>query len=301
MRSVGGAVDGSAADPHRVVPGSGIIARLTLLVAGAMAFLAVFALALAFSAGALAQRWEVALAASATVVVSVGPERREAEVAAVMEVLATTPGIRTPRRLDLAETQALLAPWLGAELPVDTLPLPVLIAVETGRELDSAGLRLRLAAEAPTASYDDHARWREPLLAAAARMRLIAALALGLIGAATAAMIALAAQAALSANRQVIEVLRLVGARDRFIRRAFVRQFTWRSFAGASAGTGLGLLALVYLRPGADEAATAASAVSGLGFEGAGWLWPLVLPPLAAIVAYVATTLAAWRNLKGLG
>jgi hypothetical protein len=52
---------------------------------------------------------------------------------------------------------------------------------------------------------------------------------LGLIAGAMAALITLAAQAALSANAPVIRVLRLVGARDAYIARAFVRRFTVRA------------------------------------------------------------------------
>jgi cell division transport system permease protein len=51
-----------------------------------------------------------------------------------------------------------------------------------------------------------------------------------------AAMITLAANAALAANAQVIGVLRLVGARDTYIARAFVRRFTLRALTGAAAG-----------------------------------------------------------------
>ena len=38
----------------------------------------------------------------------------------------------------------------------------------------------------------------------------------------------------------------------------------------------------------------------GLGFTGAGWLWPLVIPLLAAAVGFVATQAAARRTLKEL-
>jgi cell division transport system permease protein len=117
-----------------------------------------------------------------------------------------------------------------------------------------------------------------------------------LIGAATAGMITLAAQAALAANGQVIRVLRLVGARDTFIARAFVRRFTLRGFAGAVAGTALGLLAIAAL----PEADPAGGFLTGLGFDGWHWLWPLVIPPLAAIVAFGATRAAALRMLRGI-
>jgi cell division transport system permease protein len=40
--------------------------------------------------------------------------------------------------------------------------------------------------------------------------------------------------------------------------------------------------------------------LTGLGFQGTAWFVPLVLPLLAAVVAFVATRFAALRKLKEL-
>lgn len=278
-----------------IVPPTGFTAWLTVFSAAAMAFLAVFALSLSLAAGRLADRWDAALDQSLTVRISAPDDKVETEVAATLAVLGQTPGVESARRLDPGERMALIAPWLGAELPLDTVPLPELIDVTEGGEgIDIEGLRLRLAAEAPNAVLDDHARWRRPLVEAAERLRGLGVVATLLIAGATAAMIALAAQASLSANRGVIEVLRLVGASDRFIAGAFVRRFTLRALVGASVGAALGALALALL-PGADETA---GFLSGLAFQGAGWLWVLVIPPIAALVALAATAGAARRVLR---
>jgi cell division transport system permease protein len=288
LRSEGRGVD-------RVVPPTGFTARLTLLTAAAMAFLAVFALALSLATGRLADRWADALARSATIRISAPADQIEAQAAAVLAVLETTPGIESFRILDDAEMKALLDPWFGPDLPVESLPLPKLIEiVETVAGADAEGLRLRLATEAPGAVLDDHTRWRRPLVEAAGRLRTLGLVSLVLIGAATAGMITLAAQAALAANGQVIRVLRLVGARDQFIARAFVRRFTLRGLWGALGGTALGMMAVAVL-PEADDAG---GFLTGLGFTGAHWLWPLIIPPLAALVAYLATRAAALRMLK---
>jgi cell division transport system permease protein len=288
-------VAGIAAGPDRIVPPTGLTARLTLFTSAAMAFLAVFALALSMAAGRMADRWDAALARTSTIRISAPPEQIEAQVRATLLVLTQTPGIAASRRLDDSERQALLAPWFGPDFPIDTLPVPELVEiVESGEGMDAEGLRLRLAAEAPGALLDDHTRWRRPLADAAERLRLLGLVAIALIAAATAAMIGLAAQASLSANRKVIEVLRLIGARDTFIARAFVRRFTLRAFAGAAVGVVFGVVAVMAL-PATDEAG---AFLTGLGFQGAGWLWPLAIPPLAAIVAFAATRLAAFRVLR---
>ena len=279
------------------MPPSGFTAQLTTFTAGAMAFLAVFALALSLASGRLAERWASALAGTATIRISAPPEQLDTQVAAVLALLATTPGIASARALDTAEQRALLEPWFGPDLPVDALPLPRLVELtEASPGYDGEGLRLRLAAEAPGAVLDDHTRWRRPMAQAAERLRLLGALSLLLIAGSMGAMITLAANAALSANLPVIRVLRLVGAKDAYIARAFVRRFTLRALTGAAIGTVLAMIGVALL-PRADEAG---AFLTGLGFQGLGWLLPLLLPPLAALVAFGATRYAAFRTLKGL-
>jgi cell division transport system permease protein len=281
----------------RLVPPTGFTARLTLFVAGAMAFLTVFALALSLATGRLADRWSDELARTSTLRISAPLDQRAEQTAAALRVLETTPGVATARALSEDEQRALLEPWFGPDLPVEALPIPQLIEViEDDTGYDAAGLRLRLSAEVPGAVLDDHTRWRRPLVNAADRLRLLGWVSIVLIGAATAAMITLAAQAALAANAQVIAVLRLVGATDAYIARAFVRRFTLRALAGAGVGTVAGMIAVLLL----PSAQTEAGFLTGLGFQGWHWVWPLAIPPLGALVAYAATRAAAQRTLREL-
>lgn len=279
---------------ERIVPPTGFTARLTSFTAAAMAFLTVFALALSLATGRLADRWSAELAKTSTVRISAPEAQLAAQSAAVLNILNTTSGIESARLMSEVEQRALLEPWFGSDLPLETLPIPSLIEVveqEVGPDMD--GLRLRLTAEAPGAVLDDHTRWRRPLAAAAARLRLLGMFSIVLILGATAAMITLAAQAALAANRQVIQVLRLIGARDNYIAKAFVRRFTVRATIGASVGMLAGMLCIFALPSAAQEGAF----LTGLGFRGWHWIIPLAIPPIAAFVAFWSTRFAATRSL----
>ena len=281
----------------RMVPPTGFTARLTLFAAGAMAFLTVFALALSLATGRLADRWSDELARASTLRISAPMDQRAAQTEAALRLLQTTPGVASARALDEAEQRALLEPWFGPDLPLETLPIPQLIEViESPEGFDATGLRLRLAAEVPGGVLDDHTRWRRPLVSAADRLRLLGWVSIALIGATTAAMITMAAQAALAANAQVIAVLRLVGARDVYIAGAFVRRFTLRSLIGSAIGTVLGMIAVLLL----PSAQVEAGFLTGLGFQGWHWIWPLVIPPLGGAVAFAATRHAAHRTLREL-
>ncbi|NNK77547.1 MAG: cell division protein FtsX [Litoreibacter sp.] len=279
----------------RAVPPSGFTAILTSFTAAAMAFLAVFILALSLATGRVAERWASELGLTSTIKISAPVGEMETQTRAVEEVLRTTSGIKSYRVMSDADQRALLAPWFGSDLPIDSLPIPRLVeVVETEEGYDVTGLRLRLQAEAPGAFLDDHTRWRRPLVSAAQSLRLVGWGALGLIVLSVAAMITLAAQSALAASSQVIRVMRLVGARDTYIARAFVRRFTLRTLIGALVGTVLGAVTLILLpQQNAPDAF-----LTGIRFDGWQWLWLLVLPPFSAIVAFLATRRAALGTLN---
>jgi cell division transport system permease protein len=281
----------------RVVPPSGFTAQLTIFAAGAMAFLAVFALALSLASGRLAARWGDELARTSTIRIVAPAGEQAAQTDAALRVLGTTAGVQSARALTDDEQQALLSPWFGTGIDLGSLPVPRLIeVVEDTTGFDTEGLRLRLAAEVPAAFLDDHTRWRAPLVQAANRLRLLGWIAILLIASAVGAMVTLAANAALAANSQVVAVLRLVGATDRYIAKAFIRRFTIRAFIGAEVGMVLGMLAVLLLPSASEDAGF----LTGLGFQGAGWLAPLLIPIMAGGVALIATRVASRKALEAL-
>ena len=281
----------------RIVPPNGFTVGLTLFSAAAMAFLAVFALAVALASGRLAQTWGDDLARSSTLRISVPEDQKYAQTEAALRILEQTGGIASARVLDEAEVQTLLEPWFGPDLPTDAMEIPNLIEIaETAEGYDAQGLRLRLEAEVPGAVLDDHARWRAPLVKAAGRLRTFGWFSIILISLTIAAIVTLAANAALAANAQIIAVLRLVGATDRYIATAFVRRFTLRSLIGAGVGTVVGLIAVMLMPSNAETGGF----LTGLGFRGWHWAVPLLIPFLAALVAFLATNAASQRVLRAL-
>ena len=281
--------------PDRIVPRATQPLGLVALLAALIAFGAVLALALAVAATRLAEGWQAELADAATLQVFAPEDEIEQQARAALAVLRETPGVRSVRMVDLSEQERLLEPWLGPDLPVESLPLPLLIEVEADRDvLDQAALLVRLQAEAPGAVYDDHAAWREPLVATAERLRSAALAAVGFAAVTLAAVLALAAQAAVSANGRVVEMLRLVGARDGFIARAFTRRVTLRAVAGAAAGTALAMGVLAML-----PAASGRSFFPvGIRLDGWHWLLPLLVPPAAALIAWGASRVTTRRRLR---
>ncbi len=56
----------------------------------------------------------------------------------------------------------------------------------------------------------------------------------------------------------------------------------------------VGMIAVLLLPRAAEEGGF----LTGLGFQGVHWFWPLAIPVLAAVVAFIATRLAAIRTLQ---
>ena len=239
--------------------------------------------------------WQGELADAATLQVFGPADAIEEQARAALDVLRTTPGVRSVRMVDLAEQERLLEPWLGPDIPIESLPLPLLIEIETDRDqLNQASLILRLQAEAPGAVFDDHAAWRQPLLATAERLRLFAAACVALMALALAAVLGLAAHAAVAFNGAVVETLRLVGARDRFIGATFTRPLMVNAMASSLAGTAAAM-ALLALLPKASEQGFF---LVGIGLVGWHWLLPPLVPLAAGVLAWVATGLATRQSLR---
>lgn len=270
-----------------ILPTSGWTVPLTTFTTAVMAFLAVLALSAAMAADRLADAWRADLAGVATVRVSAIDDNLEERVKTVLEVLRTTPGISRVRVLDDAEQKALITPWFGQAADLSALPTPRMIDVTIeGAGPDAESLQARLDLSVTGVVYDDHAAWRAPLAAAAGSLEWLALGTALLILLTTAAVVAFAARATLSANRQVVETIRLLGAEDTFIANAFVWRLVLRAVLGGFAGAVSGC-AVMLIFP------SAGSAESGLGLSlspGAlGWVLLLVGVPMAcSLFAFLA-------------
>ena len=270
------------------------------LVIGVMAFLAALAAGGVLIAERSAASWEAGL--SGRLAVQILPEGQappESEVNAALAVLRSTPGVVFASPLSDADNLALVEPWLGRDAVVAALPFPRLIDVTLapGESLDVTMLNERLKAVAPHAVLDDHGRWIDRLRSMANSVVLSAIFILALIAIGTAATVAFATRAGLAAHREIVQLLHLMGAQDRFIAHAFEWHYFVASFLASAAGAGLGALAFV-----------GAGGLDQVGLGGVSFLPPLVLPlrelawlgliPIvAALIAWATTRISVMAAL----
>jgi cell division transport system permease protein len=265
------------------------------LVIGVMAFLAALALGAVLIAERTAQSWEAGLAGRITVqILPQGAAAPEQEVNAALALLHNTKGVVYAAPLSDAANLALIEPFLGRDPVVAALPFPRLIDVELapGATLDLAGLTDRLKTVAPHSVLDDHGRWIARLRSTANTVVLAALAVLALIAIGTAATVAFATRAGLATHHEIVELLHLMGAQDRFIARAF----EWHYFlaaaiasAGGAAFAGLSFLAA----GGLDQFGLAAvSFLPPLDLALAEFPWLLLVPAAASAIAWATARIS---------
>jgi len=273
-------------------------------VVAVMVFLATLALAAALAVGAAASRWQHDLSGSATVQIAAieargGSGNLDARVAAALDLLRRTPGIRRADPITPEAAAALLAPWLGDVATLGDLPMPRLIDVSFDmHQVDTAELGRALAAAVPGASFDDHRRWVEGLALLARWVILVATFIVILVGGVATLSVIFAVRSGLAVHREVIEVLHLIGARDAYIANNFARHAWWTGLRGGAIGSALALASLVGLAWIGSDAAP--GMLPGLRLEGIDWLVLALLTPLAAILAAAtarSTVLSALARL----
>ncbi|MBH62402.1 MAG: cell division protein [Alphaproteobacteria bacterium] len=194
---------------------------------GLMVYLAGLALSATMVLEQVIDRWSAGLKRSITIVVDPsvdgGDAETDARIEAALSVILTTPGVLSATPLAPDEVAHLIEPWLGKDLLSLDLPIPRLIDVtlEPNSAIDLAALTRQLETAVPGTQIDDHKIWLEKVLRLARTSELIAIFVVLLIAVAAGATVMFATRTGLAVQRDVIEILYLIGARDTYIARQF--------------------------------------------------------------------------------
>ena len=233
--------DGAPRRQTPLLPEAGAAGTPLMVVLAVLAFIASVALAGYFMVSRATAAWTGDLSGTITVQVrgAAAPDIAvEADV--VEELLRSMPGVTSVARMSREETEDLLEPWIGRNNLGADIPVPVNITAEITPALrrDIGRLRTLIEDAAPLAALDDHGKWNDRLVGAAGRVKSLAFIAFMLIMAATASVIIFAARAGLAANRDIVEVMHLVGATDQFIADQVQRRYFNLGLRGGAIGAG---------------------------------------------------------------
>jgi cell division transport system permease protein len=269
-----------------------------IFVVAVLCFLACLTAIAALGADRAARGWQTQLVGSATVLVRPKPgETADAAAARATEAVAGAKGVVQASALEKEKANALLKPWLGDEDLLADLPVPRLVAVELDPKAPAtaASLRQVLAAAGVDATVDDHAMWLRDIVKAAQMARLIAFGVFALLFAATAGVIVYATRAALESRREIVQILHLSGAEDRFVANLFMIRF---GRMAAIAGVGAFAAAIVADLIRATGGGHGLTPVLPVAWADLLWLVPC--PLIAAAIAGIAAHLVALRLILKL-
>lgn len=234
----------------QIVPSASIAGNALTVVIAIMSFLACLTLGSVYMVNQSAQAWVNDIASEITVELNpVNAADIEKKMTLVSLFLAKQKGITRVTPLTAEHSAKLLEPWLGQSEALSALPIPRLIAVEINRSNppDIAVIKEALSQNFEGVTLDDHRRWQAQIRTLTRTAALGGLAVLGLVAAATIAVIVSATRSAMASNREIIEVLYFVGANERFISREFERHFLGLGVRAALVGAVAAAIAFLLL------------------------------------------------------
>ncbi|MEL8054824.1 MAG: cell division protein FtsX [Pseudomonadota bacterium] len=267
-------------------------------VVGALCFLAALAALVSRGTYTAAEAWSAQVEGEITVILEDADRRSADALAGQIEGLA---GVVEARVLTREELETLLEPSFGPGGMPEGLPLPLLIAVLSDPETDVSDEITALAATAGLdAEVSAHSGYARDVRRALSVLRLVALGAVALLAATAIAVIAFATHAALLARRDIVDVLHLSGAEDKFIAGLFERRFWVLALKAGAVGALLALMvtALIVFSGGA-QGETAAQLLPQLSLDFVDLIILTLTPVLAGLSSRMAAHITVMQSLKG--
>ena len=267
-------------------------------VVGALCFLAALAALTTRGTYKAAEAWGAQIEGDITVVMR-DTDRRTAEQAA--DRVTELASVFEARILTRDEVEALLEPSLGPGGMPDGLPMPMLMVVQADTSVGDpapsiSGVLDELRIDGDVAG---NAGYAENVHGALGVLRLVALCIVALLSATAVAVIAFATHAALLARRDIVDVLHLSGAEDRYIAGLFERRF-WILALQAGLGGAVAALMVTALIvfTGSGSGGVEAQLLPRLSLDFWDIVILLVTPLMAGLAARMAARMTVLASLK---
>ena len=268
-------------------------------VIGALCFLAALAALTTRGTYKAAEAWGAQIEGDITVVMR-DTDRRTAEEAA--ERVSLLANVFEARVLSRDEVEILLEPSLGPGGMPEGLPVPMLMVVQADVAVGDPSNQISAVLNELSIDGDvaGNAGYAENVRGALGVLRLVALSIVALLSATAIAVIAFATHAALLARRDIVDVLHLSGAEDRYIAGLFERRF-WILALQAGMGGAIAALMITALIvfTGSGSQGVEAQLLPRLSLD----FWDIVIllitPVIAGLAARMAARVTVLNSLKG--
>ncbi len=290
--------------PGAIIPANAASLTSLTVTMAVMCYLACLAIGALILVDRAVTSWTSGLSREMTIQVRVVRDADiDKEVEKARSITAAFPGIVEADVLDESEGAKLLEPWLGTR-SLTGLPVPRLIRVvsDTDHPPDALALQKALS-QVKGASLDTHQKWEVELTRMARALSAVSYAILLLICVSAVAIVIFATRAVLQANRHIVDLLHLVGARDSYIARQIDGRFVRTGLLSGFIGVGLGILTflLLGLFGGGSESGVAAASW-GLLFSAprvALWSYGMLfaVPLAATLICLITARITLIRRL----
>lgn len=287
--------------PGPIIPSNAASLRSLTVTMAVMSYLACLAIGALILVERAVANWTSGLSQEMTI--QVAHVRGQDIAAAVEEARAIAqdfPGVLEAVTLPGEAGAKLLEPWLGTR-SLEGLPVPRLIRVVVDPAATPDLLALEKAlSQVKGARLDTHRKWEAELTRMARALSVLSYAILLLISVSAIAIVIFATRAVLQANRPIVDLLHLVGARDSYIARQIDGRFLRTGMLSGFIGVGMGLFTFLLL--GLSNGSGVAAASRSLLFaapEIAIWSYAfLFLVPVAAtLICLITARITLMRRL----
>ncbi|WP_419145054.1 cell division protein FtsX [Novosphingobium mangrovi (ex Hu et al. 2023)] len=229
-------------------------------------------------------------------------DTRDRQTRDVAKAVQQLPGVSGLRIVPREELDSLIEPWLGsgiAEATGSAIPVPALIDVRlatgaTPQRVETIRTAARKVTQA--ARVDAQSSWLRPVFEAMVSLQILAIALVALLTLALAAAVLLAARSALGANRDVIEIVHLLGGTDKQVARVFQRSIGFDAAGGGAVGLALALVVIVLLARRFEG--LGAGLVDNGALVWSDWLLLALVPILATLLAMITARFTVLHALR---
>lgn len=214
-------------------------------------------------------------------------------------ILKQTPGIKSSHAMTLNETTELLKPWLG-EIGKNKLdiPLPRIITVETS---DVIPLNIRALTEeiknySNLITIETYESWMNEFSKTISALQTLLGLIIILILSTTAITIAYATKSGLIANKNVIEIMHMVGAHNKYISKHFSNQMMELSIYGGIVGYIIACITITIIKTFAGN--IDGGIISNFNFSSNIYWYILLIPLIAGIISKITAVITVNKTLN---
>lgn len=218
----------------------------------------------------------------------------------IVSFLERYPNIEQVSVLTDTEIRALLEPWLGNNVDVELLPIPKLLDVKISpnKNFDYKELTIRLSEVSAQASINDHNLWLSRLLKFINSLKMLALTILILVALASITAIIYAAQTSLNVHKEIIKILHIMGATDKYIAINYVKQITQSSIIAGIIGTFIAIPAILVV--GNMAKAIEAGIFNSVTFGIEDWLIIFMLPIATAVLVATTAYITIVKTLRNM-